>query len=141
MATVALSIDVMLPALDGIARELGAAAGNERQLIILALFAGLTVGQLVFGPVSDSVGRRPAILAGVGLHVPGSAVCAAATSFEVLLAGRVLQGFGEAGPRIVTVALIRDRLAGAAMARVLSPIVGIFILVPVLAPAWSTRYR
>ena len=135
MATVALSVDIMLPALDDMARELGAAAGNDRQHVILALFAGFTLGQLVFGPLSDSVGRRPSIFAGVALYVLGSAVCASATSFETLIAGRVLQGVGAAGPRIVTVALIRDRLAGAEMARVMSLIMGLFIMVPVLAPA------
>ena len=97
MATVALSIDIMLPALDDMARELGAAAGNDRQHVILALFAGFTLGQLVFGPLSDSIGRRPSILAGVVLYVLGSAVCASATSFETLIAGRVLQGGGAAG--------------------------------------------
>ena len=137
MATVALSIDVMLPALDDMARELGAAAGNRRQQVILALFVGFTFGQLVFGPLSDSVGRRPAIFAGVALYVLGSILCATATSFETLIASRVVQGVGAAGPRIVIVALIRDRLTGAEMARVLSMIMGLFIMVPVLAPAFG----
>lgn len=135
MATIALSIDVMLPALGDMALELGVAQDNRRQLIIVALFIGLAVGQLLFGPLSDAIGRRPAITFGAALFAIGGVVCALAPSFEVLIAGRILQGLGAAGPRIVTVALIRDRFEGAAMARVMSIIMGIFILFPVLAPS------
>ncbi|OAN76305.1 hypothetical protein A8B78_02120 [Jannaschia sp. EhC01] len=135
MATISLSIDVMLPALGRMAEELGAADDNQRQLVIIVLFLGLAVGQLVFGPLSDAIGRRPAITLGAALFVIGGVICATAQSFEVLLAGRLVQGLGAAGPRIATVALIRDRFEGAAMARVMSIIMGIFIMVPVLAPS------
>ncbi|GGK49312.1 multidrug effflux MFS transporter [Salinarimonas ramus] len=135
MAVVALSIDAVLPALDAMAHDLAVADGNSRQLVVTALFVGLMLGQLVFGPLSDATGRRPAIFLGVGAFVAGGLVCAAATSFEAMLAGRVLQGFGAAGPRLVTVAMVRDRFAGPAMARVMSFIMAIFILVPVIAPA------
>lgn len=134
MATVALSIDIMLPALGEMGRDLGIADNNNRQWIITALFLGLTGGQLFFGPLSDSVGRRPAIMAGIAVFVAGSALCALATSFEAIMLGRIMQGFGAAGPRIVTVALIRDRFAGNDMARIMSIIMGVFIMVPVLAP-------
>ena len=134
MATIALSIDVMLPALGEMASEFGVES-NQRQLVIVALFVGLAAGQLVFGPMSDSIGRRPAITIGAVLFAVGGLICAMATTFETLLAGRLLQGFGAAGPRIVTVALIRDRFEGARMARVMSIIMGIFIMVPVLAPS------
>jgi DHA1 family bicyclomycin/chloramphenicol resistance-like MFS transporter len=134
MATIALSIDVMLPALGEMATEF-IVESNQRQLVIVVLFLGLAAGQLVFGPLSDSVGRRPAITLGAVLFAIGGLVCAMAPTFEVLIAGRLLQGIGAAGPRIVTVALIRDRFEGAAMARVMSIIMGIFIMVPVLAPS------
>ena len=134
MATTALSIDIMLPALGDMARDLGIESSNQRQWIITALFVGLTAGQLVFGPLSDGIGRRPAIGWGIGVFIAGSILCAVATSPEAMLLGRMVQGFGAAGPRIVTVALIRDRFAGAEMARVMSLIMGLFILVPVLAP-------
>jgi len=134
MATVALSIDIMLPALGDMARDLGMDGDNGRQWIITALFVGLTAGQLVFGPLSDGIGRRPAIALGIGVFVAGSTLCALATSPEVMLLGRVVQGFGAAGPRIVTVALVRDRFAGTEMARLMSLIMGLFIMVPVLAP-------
>ncbi len=136
MATIALSIDVMLPALGEMASEFGV-ENNQRQLIIVALFIGLAVGQLIFGPLSDSIGRRPAIVLGASLFAFGGLVCAMASTFDSLIAGRLLQGIGAAGPRIVTVALIRDRFEGAAMARVMSIIMGVFIMVPVLAPSFG----
>ncbi len=134
MATVALSIDIMLPALGDMAGDLGIEDSNQRQWIITTLFAGLTIGQVLFGPLSDGIGRRPAITLGIGVFVAGSILCALATSFEAMMLGRVVQGFGAAGPRIVTVALIRDRFAGTEMARIMSLIMGLFIMVPVLAP-------
>ena len=137
MSTVALSIDIMLPALGHMARDLGIDDGNDRQWIITTLFVGLMIGQLVFGPLSDGIGRRLAIILGIGVFVAGSIICALATSIEGMLLGRVVQGFGAAGPRIVTVALIRDRFAGIEMARIMSLIMGTFILVPVLAPLFG----
>ena len=116
------------------ATDLDAAAGNRRQWVITALFLGLAAGQLVFGPLSDSWGRRRAILAGIAVFTAGSLISATAQTFEVMLAGRVIQGFGAAGPRTVTIAMIRDRYEGEAMARMMSLIMSIFILVPILAP-------
>ena len=135
MATVALSIDIVLPALGDIAGDLDLQGSNHRQWIITALFVGLTLGQLVFGPLSDAIGRKPAISLGIGVFVAGSMLCALASSAEAMVLGRVVQGFGAAGPRIVTVALLRDRFTGVEMARTMSLIMGLFILVPVLAPA------
>ncbi len=135
MCVVALSIDIMLPSLGTLAEDLGAADGNRRQWVLTVLLIGLTTGQLFFGPISDAVGRRPAILTGVAGFITGSLICAAATTFEMMLVGRALQGFSAAGPRTVMVALIRDRFEGPTMARVISIIMGIFVLVPVLAPA------
>lgn len=135
MATISLSIDIMLPALGEIAADLGASDANQRQWVVSALFVGLTFGQLFFGPLSDSIGRRSAIFAGIAVFTAGSILCVTAPSFEALILGRILQGIGAAGPRIVTVALIRDRFSGQAMAQVMSIIMGIFILVPMLAPA------
>lgn len=135
MATIALSIDVMLPALGDMASEFGVTDSNRRQLVIITLFLGLAFGQLIFGPLSDAIGRRPSITLGAVLFATGGLICALSSTFEGLIAGRVLQGIGAAGPRIVMVALIRDRFEGAAMARVMSIIMGIFIMVPVLAPS------
>jgi len=132
---VAMSIDTMLPALGTMASELGAPRANDRQLILSVFFAGMAVGQLVYGPVSDSTGRKPALYLGIGLFVLGGLICALTQSFGWLLIGRALSGFGAAGPRIVSVALVRDAHTGSSMARVMSFVQTVFILVPVLAPS------
>lgn len=132
---VALSIDAMLPALPNIGADLGVQRENGTQLIVSALFVGFAVGQLVYGPVSDSIGRKTPIYVGLGLFMLGSILSMIAWSFPVMLAGRVLQGFGAAAPRIVTIALIRDQYEGRAMARIMSFVMAVFILVPMIAPA------
>ena len=132
---VAMSIDTMLPALGTMASELGAAHANDRQLILSVFFGGMAIGQLIYGPVSDSTGRKPALYLGIGLFVVGGLICALTHSFSWLLIGRALSGFGAAGPRIVSVALVRDAHSGSGMARVMSFVQTVFILVPVLAPS------
>lgn len=134
-AMTAMSIDTMLPALGTIAAELGAADQNSRQFIVTAFFAGLTIGTLVYGPWSDSIGRKPAIMIGLAIYAVGSLICLFSTSFTMLLAGRLVQGFGAAAPRIVSIAMVRDGQAGAAMARVMSLVMMVFMLVPILAPS------
>jgi DHA1 family bicyclomycin/chloramphenicol resistance-like MFS transporter len=132
---VAMSIDTMLPALGAMATELGAAHANDRQLVLAAFFGGLSVGQLLYGPVSDSTGRKPALFFGIGLFVVANLLCALTHDFNLLLVGRALAGFGAAGPRIISMALVRDVYAGRGMARVMSFVSTVFILVPVLAPS------
>ena len=132
---VALSIDAMLPALPEIGRDLGVQRDNDNQLIISLLFLGLAGGQLIYGPISDRTGRKPAIYAGYGLFIIGCLLSLLATSFPMMLVGRVIQGIGVAGPRIVTIALVRDQYEGRAMARVMSFVMTVFILVPIIAPA------
>ncbi len=134
ISLVALSIDIMLPSLQQIAGDLGAPRANDSQLILSALFAGLAAGQMVYGPLSDSIGRKPAIHAGLLLFIIGCLMSILATNFTVMLAGRVLQGLGAAGPRSVIVALVRDRYEGRAMARIMSLVMAVFIMVPALAP-------
>jgi len=135
MSLVALGIDSMLPALSQIAIDLGVAHANDRQLVITILFLGLAIGQLVYGPVSDSVGRRAPIFVGFTLFIIGSLIAAWAATFEGLLVGRFLQGLGAAGPRIITTAIVRDRAEGREMARIMSLVMMVFILVPAIAPA------
>lgn len=134
MALTALSIDAMLPALPQIARDLQVPNANDRQLVVSAIFLGLAVGQLFFGPLSDSTGRKPAIYAGFALYMVGSLLAMTATAFSVLLAGRLLQGMGVSSPRAVTLALVRDQYEGRAMARVMSFVMTVFIFVPMIAP-------
>ena len=132
---VALSIDAMLPALSEIGADLGVARPNDSQWIITSLFLGLAVGQMIYGPISDSTGRKPAIYAGLVLFIAGCLLSLFATTFTTMLAGRFLQGIGAAGPRIVTIALVRDQYQGREMARIMSFVMMVFILVPALAPA------
>jgi DHA1 family bicyclomycin/chloramphenicol resistance-like MFS transporter len=135
MSLVALSIDAMLPAFPEMARDLQVTAANDIQLVVSMLFIGLAIGQLFYGPLSDSIGRKPAIYIGFVLFILGSVVSMIASDFSTMLAGRLLQGIGTAGPRTVAVALIRDRFHGPEMARVMSFIMTVFILVPIFAPA------
>lgn len=135
ISIVALSTDAMLPALAIIGRDLGVTEANSNQLVVTAFFLGLAVGQLFFGPLSDSIGRKPAINLGFAIFAVGCVLSLTATDMTMMLAGRVLQGIGAAGPRTVAVALIRDQYAGRAMARIMSFVMAVFILVPVAAPA------
>jgi DHA1 family bicyclomycin/chloramphenicol resistance-like MFS transporter len=107
---------------------------NSRQLVVSMLFLGLAVGQMFFGPLSDSIGRKPAIFAGLLFYVGGAIMCGMAASFPVMLFGRLLQGIGASSPRAVTLALVRDRYEGRTMAKVMSFVMTVFILVPMVAP-------
>lgn len=135
VSILALSIDAMLPALDQIGRDLAVAKANDVQLVISAMFLGFAAGQLVAGPLSDCYGRKPVIYGGYVIFIAGCLLAMFAMSFEMLLAGRVLQGLGAAAPRIVSMALVRDCYEGRAMARIQSIVMAIFILVPAIAPA------
>ena len=135
IALVAVSIDGMLPALPEIGRELGAQQPNDSQLILSWLFLGMAIGQLFYGPVSDSIGRKPTIYFGLALFMVGCVLSIVATSFPMMLFARLLQGLGVAGPRSVAVAVVRDQFSGRMMARVMSFIMSVFILVPIIAPA------
>lgn len=135
MSLVALSIDAMLPALPMIGADLGAGDPNHSQLVVSALFLGLAAGQVLYGPLSDSIGRKPAVYAGLVLFILGCLLSLFARDFETMLWGRLLQGFGAAAPRVVTLALVRDLYQGRAMARVMSFVMTVFIIVPAVAPA------
>lgn len=135
ISMVALAIDTMLPALPEIASDLGVIEINDSQYVISVLFAGMAIGQMIFGPMSDSVGRKKAINLGFATFIAGCLVSLFATSFTAMLIGRFLQGLGAAGPRVVSTALVRDRYEGREMARVMSFVMTIFILVPVIAPS------
>lgn len=132
---VALSIDMMLPALPEIAGYYGITRVNDQQFLITFLFIGLSIGQLISGPLSDNLGRKPTVYIGLGVFVLGSILSYCAATFEMMLAGRFVQGLGAAAPRVVSIAMVRDRYEGREMARVMSYIMGVFILVPALAPA------
>jgi len=131
---VALTIDAMLPALSEIGRELGVSDSNDTQLIISMVFLGMAIGQMIFGPLSDSLGRKPALYVSLSVFVVGCLLSIFATDFNTMLVGRLLQGIGASGPRIIPMALVRDEYEGRGMARIMSLIMMVFILVPMLAP-------
>ncbi|MEN9705543.1 MAG: hypothetical protein RLZZ393_1422 [Pseudomonadota bacterium] len=135
MALISLSIDNLLPAFVPIQQTFGIANPNDLQLIVTVYMIGSGPLQIVYGTVSDVVGRRPALLVGIAVYALGALIGCFASSYAVLLAGRVVQGMGAAAAQVLTVALVRDRYEGRDMARVLSLTFMMFILVPVVAPA------
>lgn len=135
ISMVALTIDAMLPALPAIGRDLAVLRANDTQLVVSLFFLGFAVGQLIYGPLSDSLGRKGVILAGLAVFGAGCVLSMTATDYTVMLIGRVLQGLGVAAPRIVTLAIVRDRYAGRGMARIMSFVMAVFIVVPALAPS------
>ena len=133
-ASVAFSIDAMLPALSVIAADLSPDTPNRAQLIVTAFLAGLGLGTALAGPLSDSYGRRPVILAGAAIYIGGAALAVLAQSLDTLLAARAVQGLGAAAFRIVALAIIRDVAAGREMARLMSFVMMVFALTPAMAP-------
>lgn len=135
MSIVALSIDTILPALQPIGSSVGTKTPNENQLLITMIFLGLGFGQLIFGPISDSFGRKPVVYIGFGVFVLASFLCIYAPNIEIMVLGRIFQGIGLSASRSISIAMIRDRFEGDYMAKIMSFVVTIFILVPIIAPS------
>lgn len=133
-ATVAFSIDSMLPALPTIAQEISPDDINRAQLILTSFVLGMGVGTFFTGPLSDTFGRKPIILGGAALYITGAAAAYFAQGLELLLVARFLQGLGAAGPRIVGLAIVRDLYSGREMARIMSFVMMVFTLIPAVAP-------
>jgi DHA1 family bicyclomycin/chloramphenicol resistance-like MFS transporter len=134
MATQAIAIDAMLPALPAIVASLGVHNENHGQWIITAYFLGLATGQLFWGALSDRVGRRPVLLIGLALYIVAAVLCGLSTSFTSLLIWRVVHGLA-ASSLVVVRSVIRDLYSGRHMARVMSLTFIIFLMVPVIAPS------
>lgn len=134
MSIVAISIDALLPALGIIADELRLTDPNHAQYLLSLIFVGLAVGQLIAGPLSDAWGRKKILYCGIGLYLFGTVICLFADRFAPMLAGRMIQGLGVAGPYVCAVSIVRDKYSGAHMARIMSLIMMIFIIVPAIAP-------
>ena len=135
MAVNALGVDLMLPALADLGRDLSIATANHRQWVVTAYLLGFGAGQLFYGPLADRFGRRPVLAATLAGFVAASVFAAGSTTFEALLGARVLQGLMSASTRVLAVAIVRDRYSGRQMARTLSLAQMIFFLVPILAPS------
>jgi DHA1 family bicyclomycin/chloramphenicol resistance-like MFS transporter len=134
VATVAISIDGLLPALSIITEELTPLRPNNAQIILSSFVAGMAIGTLIVGPLSDSYGRKPIIYGGAFIYILTSVVCVVSQSLELILVARFLQGVGASAPRVVAQALVRDFYKGREMARISSFIMIVFALVPAVAP-------
>ncbi|MFN3525803.1 MAG: multidrug effflux MFS transporter [Paracoccus sp. (in: a-proteobacteria)] len=134
-ATIAFSIDAMLPALPDIGAQLTPDNVNRAQLILTSFVAGMGLGTLFAGPISDAIGRKLTITLGFALYGVAALAAIWAESLEMLLLARFIQGIGAAAPRIVGVALVRDLYEGREMARITSFVMMVFIIVPALAPS------
>lgn len=134
MALVALTIDMMLPALGLIASDFGVEDANDRQFVISSFLLGFGVAQLIYGPLADAFGRKRVFLVALGFYLLATLVCIAAPSFETLLAARFAQGCAAAAARVISVAIARDLTSGRRMAEVMSMVMTVFMVVPVIAP-------
>ena len=136
MALTAMSIDIMLPALPLIRDAYGLTDGNQQQLVVIIFLVGFGFGQLFYGPLSDRLGRKPVIMLGVGIYAAATTMCLMASSFEMLIAMRFMQGIGAAAPRVVSVAVIRDLYHGRRMAEVMS-----FVMTVLVTRTWRPVSR
>jgi len=135
MSLVALALDGILPALDIIGLAVGNADPQQNQLLITLFFLGLGTGPLFFGPLSDTLGRKPVVYMGFALFIAASMLCVFAPNLELMILGRILQGAALSAPRTISIAMIRDLFSGDYMARIMSFVTVVFILVPTIAPA------
>lgn len=135
MAANALAIDIMLPALPAIGSALGVADPNDRQLVITFYLLGFGAAQIFYGPIADRFGRKKLLIGAMAAYAVFGMLAGLAGSMTLLLAARFLQGAAAAATRVLVVAVVRDRYAGAAMAQIMSLVMIIFMVVPVLAPS------
>ncbi|MGF1465789.1 MAG: multidrug effflux MFS transporter [Sandaracinaceae bacterium] len=134
MAVNALAIDIMLPALGEIARDLAVPGANDRQLVVVVYVFGLGVGQLAAGPLGDRFGRKPVLLGALVLYALLALACIVAPSFGLLVLARGLQGLVASAPRTLALSVVRDLYQGSAMARLMSLVMMVFMVVPIVAP-------
>ncbi|MEP5761083.1 MAG: MFS transporter, partial [Litoreibacter sp.] len=146
-STVALSIDAMLPVLPEIGAAISPDDVNRAPLVIAAFILGMGMGTFFTGPLSDAYGRKPVAAFGALIYILAALFCAFAPNLEAMLIARAVQGLGAAGPRVVLLAMVRDLYKGREMARIVSLVMTIFMLVPILAPsmgaaiAWVFGWR
>jgi DHA1 family bicyclomycin/chloramphenicol resistance-like MFS transporter len=135
MSMTAMSIDIMLPALPEIGASLGVLDHSKLPLVVTVFMFGMAIGQLIWGPLADRFGRRRPLLLGLLLFAFATTVAMTTRDFSQILAARFLQGIGGSVGRIIVTAIVRDLFVGREMARVLSMVMMVFILVPILAPS------
>ncbi|MEW5423098.1 multidrug effflux MFS transporter [Amorphus sp. 3PC139-8] len=135
MALTAFSVDIMLPALPEIGNAYNLVDENQPQLLVGVYMIGFSLGQLIYGPLSDRFGRKPVLYVSLLVYLTGTVISMLAPEFGHLLAGRLIQGIGCGGPRVIAIAMVRDRFEGRSMGKVMSFIMMVFIIVPVIAPS------
>lgn len=133
-ATVAFSVDAMLPALPAIGGDLSPDEPNRAQLVVGTFILGMGIGTFFAGPLSDAFGRRRVAVGGAVIYTTAALIGSLAQSIEVLLVARLIQGLGAAGPRVCAMAITRDLFSGRQMAQVLSYVIFVFTLTPIFAP-------
>jgi DHA1 family bicyclomycin/chloramphenicol resistance-like MFS transporter len=134
-STVAFSMDAMLAAIPDIADEIADGSVSHAAWILTSFVAGMGLGTFFAGPLSDAYGRKPIVYAGIVIYILSAMAAWATKSLEWILVARFCQGLGAAGPRVVSMAMVRDLFSGREMARIVSIAMTIFILVPAIAPA------
>ena len=135
MAISALGIDILLPTFRVIRQDFGLPTDSTVPAgLITTYLVGLGIGQLVYGPLADRFGRRPALFLGFTLYIFGAIAASLSWSIETLLVSRIAWGIGAGGPRTVALAIVRDRFDGDAMSRAMAFIFAVFILSPMVAP-------
>jgi DHA1 family bicyclomycin/chloramphenicol resistance-like MFS transporter len=137
MASNALAIDAMLPALPAIGDALGIAEDNRRQLVITTYLLGFGFAQMIYGPLADRYGRKGLLIGGMAVYAVFGLLAGLASSFTLLLAARFIQGAAAAATRVLVVSIVRDRYQGSAMAQIMSTVMIVFMIVPVLAPTFG----
>jgi DHA1 family bicyclomycin/chloramphenicol resistance-like MFS transporter len=134
MATAAFSVDAMLPAMGLIATDLSLSDPQHAPLIVVVFMVGMGIGSMISGPLSDAIGRRPVFFVGFFIYAVSAIMSYFASSLELMLFARLLQGFGAAGPRVVATVIVRDQYKGREMARIMSLGLMVFLLMPAVAP-------
>lgn len=136
MALAALGIDMVLPAFAAMRTDLGLAPDSTALAgVVTAYLLGLALAQVAYGPLADRFGRKPTLYVGYGIYIVGAAASALAPNLPLVLAARFIWGLGAAGPRVVTLSVVRDRYEGEEMSRAMSFIMAVFVLVPIVAPS------
>src|SRR5580698_2534236 len=131
-----LAIDMYLPSLPAISKSLHASPGAV-SITLAAFFAGLGLGQLVYGPLSDRMGRRGPLIFGVTTYLIGAVLCALAPNIWLLVLARFLQALGGSSGQVVARAAVRDRFSHQMAARVLSLLILVLGLAPIVAPIFG----
>jgi len=138
LALNALAIDTMLPALSKIGTHYAVQNPNDQQLVIFVYLLGFGVPQLFFGPITDRFGRKGLLQISLIGYVVTAFWCMVSNSFETLLAARFIQGVFSAGARVIAGAVIRDLTSGRMMARIMSLVLTVFMIIPIIAPGIGT---